>query len=607
MTALLHELFEEQVHRTPDAVATRFRDRELTYSGLDVRSNRLAWKLRSSGVEPGTVAAIAIPRSDVMIIAVLAVLKAGGTYVYLDSSDPADRRRAVMSAAGAAVLLGDGQGGDGQRELPAARVITVDAEDEYLEHPGTGPRTAVPAEQAAYVLFTSGSTGEPKGVEVSHRAVASYLGWAVEEYRIADGAGALVHTSLGFDLTITSLFGPLLCGATAVVVPEADVMAGLARELKSGQDFSMLKLTPAHLLVLNDYLDPGRLSGSVRTLIVGGEALRAEALQTWRERAPTTRIVNEYGPTEATVGCCRYWVTPADVSGPVPIGTAAPTTQLYILDADGEPVPAGEVGELYLAGSQLANGYLNNAALTSQRFIDLAVSPGGHRRAYRTGDLVRSDESGSLVYVGRNDRQVKVRGYRVELGEIETALCKQAGIIDAHVIFEDGLISAYVRAGTGTLDTARLAAHLGRALPPYMVPARYVELDHVPLTANGKVDYKRLAALDGLSGAGSLDREEMNKIMLEIWSAVLDEEVDDLDLNFFTGGGDSILAVQMVARARERGVPISLQQVFARRTIRALLDGVAQDAPDQDAPDRDGDDDLAGILRSIEREGGSPR
>jgi amino acid adenylation domain-containing protein len=597
MTALLHELFGEQVNRTPNAVATRFRDREMTYSDLDVRSNRLAWKLRSSGVEPGTVAAIAIPRSDLMIVAVLAVLKAGGTYVYLDSSDPADRRRAVVNAAGANVLLSDGQGG-----LPSARAVTVDAEDEYLEHPATGPRTTIPAGQAAYVLFTSGSTGEPKGVEVSHRAVASYLGWAVEEYRIADGVGALVHTSLGFDLTITSLFGPLLCGGTAVVVPEADVMAGLARELRSGQDFSILKLTPSHLIVLNDYLDPERLAGSVRTLIVGGEALRAEALQTWREHAPTTRIVNEYGPTEATVGCCRHWVTPADVSGPVPIGTAAPTTQLYILDAGGEPVPAGEVGELYLAGSQLANGYLNNTALTSQRFVDLAVSPGEHRRAYRTGDLVRSDESGSLIYIGRNDRQVKVRGYRVELGEIETALCEEAGVIDAHVTFEDGIISAYVRAGTGTLDTSRLAVHLRHALPPYMVPARYVELDHIPLTANGKVDYKRLAALDGLRDGGSLNREEMNKIMLEIWSGILDEEVDDLDLNFFAGGGDSILAVQMVARARERGVPISLQQVFARRTIRALVDGIAKDAAGQE-----GSDDLAGILRSLEREGGSPR
>lgn len=599
MTALLHELFEEQVHRTPDAVATRFRDRETTYSGLDVRSNRLAWKLRSSGVEPGTVTAIAIPRSDLLVVAVLAVLKAGGTYVYVDSSDPADRRSAVVTAAGAVVLLSDGQG-----DFPAPSVITVDAGNEYLEHPATGPRTATPAEQAAYVLFTSGSTGEPKGVLVSHRAVTSYLGWAVEEYSIADGTGALVHTSLGFDLTITSLFGPLVCGGTAVVLPEADVMAGLARELKSGQDFSVLKLTPSHLLVLNDYLDPERLAGSVRTLIVGGEALRAEALKTWREHAPTTRIVNEYGPTEATVGCCRHWVTPADVSGLVPIGTAAPTTQLYIMDAGGEPVSAGDVGELYVAGSQLANGYLNNAALTSQRFIDLTVGSGEQRRAYRTGDLVRRDEHESLVYVGRNDRQVKVRGYRVELGEIEIALCKEAEIIDAHVTFEDGIISAYVRPGIGTeaVDTSRLSARLSQALPHYMMPSRYIELGHIPLTANGKVDYKRLAALDGIQDGGFLAREEMNKVMLEIWSAILEEEVDDLDLNFFTGGGDSILAVQMVARARERGVPISLQQIFAGPTIRQLLDRIVRDTVVPEA-----DDDLTGILLSLTPEGRSPR
>jgi amino acid adenylation domain-containing protein len=576
MAALIHELFEQQVRRTPDATAVRFRRRTLTYAELNARSNRLAGELRSAGVQPTTIAAIEIPRSELLVVAVLAVLKAGGCYVYLDAADPAERRQAVIAAAGADVVLVAGAG-----EPRPGSAVTVSAAGEHSGHAGTNPRTALSPEQAAYVLFTSGSTGEPKGVLVSHDAVANYLGWAVEEYGIADGSGAPVHTSLGFDLTITSLFGPLTCGRTVVMLPETDVMSELAGELAADRDFSILKLTPSHLLVLNEYLDPGRLAGSVRTLIVGGEALRCEALETWRTYAPATRVVNEYGPTEATVGCCRHWVTRDERSGPVPIGTAAPTTALHILDDELRPVPDGETGELYLVGSQLAIGYLNNKELTGQRFIDLTVSPGERQRAYRTGDLAFRDERGSLMYVGRNDRQVKVRGYRVELGEIETALCREAGITAAHVIFADGIITAYVRRNGGA---AGLPRRLSQTLPPYMTPQRYVDIDEVPLTANGKVDYERLAALGDAGGGAPASREQAHEILLDIWSAVLERPVDSIDANFFALDGDSILAVLMVARARELGVPISLQQVFVTPTIRQLADGAARGpAPEADA------------------------
>jgi amino acid adenylation domain-containing protein len=599
MTALLHELFEEQVRRAPDAVATRFRDRTMTYAALNARSNRLARRLRSAGLAPATVTAIAIPRSDLLVVAVMAILKAGGTYVYLESSDPPDRRRAVVLAAEASICISTGSA-----EAGPTSAVTIDVGDEYREYDDTDLRTAIPADQAAYVLFTSGSTGEPKGVLVSHRAVTSYLGWAVEEYGIANGTGAPVHTSLGFDLTVTSLFGPLMCARTVVLLPEANVMAELANELEADHDFSILKLTPSHLLLLNEYLDPAGLAGSVRTLVVGGEALRGEALETWRVHAPGTRVVNEYGPTEATVGCCRYWAATADRSGPVPIGTAAPTSQLYVLDDEMEPVPEGEVGELYLVGSQLAIGYLNNDELTRQHFIDLAVSPGERQRAYRTGDLVRRDERGCLVYVGRNDRQVKVRGYRVELGEIETVLLGQSGITAAHVTFSDGIISAYLqrRSESDRIDTPRLADRLRQALPAYMVPSRMLEIDEVPLTSNGKVDYQRLIELDDVLTRQALTREEMHEVMLEIWSAVLEVKIGHIDLNFFSLDGDSILAVQMVARARERGVPISLQEVFAQPTIRRLVDSVAGASDAMNA-----DVELPEIICSVTQEGGLSR
>ena len=594
MTALLHERFEEQVGRTPDAIAVRFGDQTMTYAVLNARSNRLARQLRSAGVETASLTAIALPRSDLLVVAVLAVLKAGGTYLYLDANDPAERQRSMLASAGAIAVItgsepgrsavpaepqpGEANGATGATGPAWAEVVTVNADDRYREHSDANLHTSICADQAAYALFTSGSTGQPKGVMVSHRAVTSYLEWAVADYRIADGTGAPVHTSLGFDLTITSLFGPLMCGRTAVMIPEEEAMRHLVDELESGRDFSILKATPSHLLVLEEYLDPSHLAGSVRTLIVGGEPLRGEVLRTWRAHAPATRIVNEYGPTEATVGCCRHWVTPDDSSGPVPIGTAAPTTQLYILDEEQEPVPDGELGELYITGSQLAIGYLNNRQATRQRFTELELSPEARRRAYRTGDLVRRDERGCLMYAGRNDRQVKIRGYRVELGEIESALYQDPQVAEAHVIFTDGIISAYIRTGTenGKIDTRHLARLLQKTLPPYMAPSRYIEVTEVPLTVNGKVDYKRLAVLGDMPDERILTGEEMHKAMLDIWSTVLEKEVTDLDQNFFTLGGDSILAVQMVARARDRGLPVSLQQVFARPTIRQLVDDVVR-------------------------------
>jgi amino acid adenylation domain-containing protein len=370
-----------------------------------------------------------------MVVGLLAILKAGGAYAPLDPAYPKERLQFMLTDLQAPVLLCRNRAVAGDLSQYSGRVIPVDAWDQLTTHQtAENPISTVQPGNLAYVLYTSGSTGQPKGVLIPHRALVNYLTWCKTAYAPDHGRGSPVHTPIGFDLTITSLFPPLLAGRCAVLVKEDPTLETLTEALRSG-DFSLVKLTPAHLEALSQKLDAQQRRGSTRAFVIGGEALLGETLSVWRKQSPGIRLINEYGPTETTVGCCVYEVPPGPIpAGAVPIGRPIANTRLYILDRHLQPVPVGVPGELYIAGDGLANGYLRRPELTAERFLPDPFSPGQDARMYKTGDLVRHRPDGNLEFLGRLDHQVKIRGFRVELNEIEAALLGHPRVREAVVI-----------------------------------------------------------------------------------------------------------------------------------------------------------------------------
>jgi amino acid adenylation domain-containing protein len=435
----VHELFEEQVTLTPNAMALTLGDESLTYAELNERANRIAHTLRSRGAGPETSVALCLERSFEMVAGLLGVLKAGAAYVPIDPAYPAGRRRLILEEAHSPLLLTQEKFAHAFEDT-TADIIALDSLDEFDALSGTeNPSPLARPENLAYIIYTSGSTGRPKGVMITHRGVVNYLSWCRRAYRVEEGRGAPVHSSLGFDLTVTSLFAPLVSGRGVVLVPDGEGAESLQSVLDAGGGFSLIKITPAHLSLLAELLPPSEAARLTRALVIGGEALHGEALQFWREHAPETRIVNEYGPTETVVGCCVYEVAAghAPSHGAVPIGRPIANTQLYLLDANLRPVPEGVWGELHIGGAGLARGYTNDPALTAERFVPnpFGVHPG--ERLYRTGDVVRYLSDGNIEYLGRRDDQVKLRGYRIELSEIESALARHPVVGEAAVVLRE--------------------------------------------------------------------------------------------------------------------------------------------------------------------------
>ncbi|HEV2147847.1 MAG TPA: amino acid adenylation domain-containing protein [Longimicrobiaceae bacterium] len=585
-----HTLVERQAALTPDAVAVRFRDRELTFAELDARAGRLARSLRVLGVGPEVCVGVHAHRTPELLVGLLAVLKAGGAYVPLDPAQPARRLAAMLEDARAPVLLTE-------RALSAslpehgARVVFLD------EEPPAGPEASA-AEAGpgnlAYVLYTSGSTGRPKGVMVPHQGLVNYLLWSAEAYDLAGRGGAPVHSSIGFDLTVTSLLAPLVAGRTVTLLAEEEGVEGLGAALLGGTEFGAAKLTPSHLRVLERQLPAGAAVGTA-ALVIGGEALYAEDLASWRERHPGVRLINEYGPTETVVGCCVYEVdarTPA--TGSVPIGRPVANTRLYVLDEAMEPVPAGVVGELYVGGAGVARGYAGLADRTAAVFVPDPFGADAGARLYRTGDRVRHGADGNLEFLGRVDGQVKVRGYRIELGEIESVLREHPAVHDAAVMVREDVpgqrrLVAYVAPHAGSEGgEAELRAFLEEALPAYMVPAAIAVMDALPLSSNGKVDMAALPAPEELEGAATepyvAPRNRTEEILASIWADVLRREVGVRD-NFFALGGDSILSIQVLAAAREQGLTFIIPDLFANPTVEGLAKVVQQADGSGEAPE----------------------
>jgi amino acid adenylation domain-containing protein len=425
-----------------------------------------------------------------------------------------------------------------------------DADDRPLD-------TGVSSDNLAYIIYTSGSTGRPKGAMITHRGLVNYLSWATAAYTRPGGAGAPVHSSVGFDLTVTSLFCPLLAGQPVTFVADAD---GLAEALGSG-GFSLVKITPAHLELLAQQLTPQQTAGAAECLVIGGEALRGEALGGFRRHSPGVRLINEYGPTETVVGCCIHEVPPGEVApGAVPIGVPIANTQLFVLDAHLEPVPVGVPGELYVGGDGVARGYWNRPDLTAERFVPDPFSPRPGARLYRTGDLVAHRAEGGLEYLGRTDHQVKVRGHRIELGEVETALLAHPGVEAAAVLVRelasaDRQLTAYVVSGREPVTVTQLRRFLKKSLPRHMVPASFVLVDALPLTTNGKVDRKALLDLGGRA-QGAEDfvapRTAIEQQLAAIWAEALGLPRVSVHDNFFDLGGHSLLSLRVLARIEER-------------------------------------------------------
>ncbi len=427
---LLPDLVFAQIGRTPDAPAVLSAGGALSYRELGERASQLAHHLRNKGA--GTVA-ICLPRCPELPVALLAALAAGATYVPVDPSLPAARIAFLLEDSGATAILSHSSVRAALPDGTPNVLLVDDLPEEVRALPKAPPRSGVTGEHAAYIMYTSGSTGQPKGVVVPHRALVHYLSWAVERYRMEAGSGAPLHSSIGFDLTVTSLFGPLLCGKALTLLAEGNDVETLGLALQDPGGFSLTKITPAHLGILSTEVPAEALARGSRSIVVGGEQLLASHVAPLRANAPEVAVFNEYGPTEATVGCCVHRVTDASpTSGAIPIGRPSPGTRLHILDDRRAPVPIGVTGELYIGGPQLALGYHERPELTAERFVADPFKAG--ERLYRTGDLARYLASGEIEYLGRTDHQVKVRGYRIELGEIEAALAKEPGVDKAVVL-----------------------------------------------------------------------------------------------------------------------------------------------------------------------------
>ncbi|MBM7171736.1 non-ribosomal peptide synthase/polyketide synthase [Streptomyces sp. G44] len=565
-------LFAAQVRRTPDAVALEAGDEHLTYRELDVRAAQLAARLAGAGVRAEYPVGVLMDRSVDLIVTQLALVRTGGVYVPLDGRAPAERLRRTLAEAGARLLLTDAAWEETAREvLPGDGVLRVDGAFE----PPTGPAShqAVHPDNVQYLMFTSGSTGTPKGVAVRQRDVAALA----LDRAFAGHDRVLVHSPHAFDAATYEVWVPLLRGGTAVLAPPADLDAAQVRHAVTERRVSCLWLT-AGLFRLLAQEDPGCLRGA-REVWTGGEAVPGAVVRRVLDACPGLTVVDGYGPTETTTFATRRVFRSGDpLPAVLPIGRPLDNTRVYVLDGTLQPQPPGIPGELYIAGAGLARGYAGRPGATAARYLADPYGPPG-TRMYRTGDIVRWSADGELHFVGRADDQIKIRGFRVEPAEIEARLTAHPAVAEAVVsLYEDGgrkrLAAHVVPSCDAELPSAAgLRTHLAAGLPDYMLPAAFVTVPELPLTANGKVDRRRLPAPDWAAGgeqAHRAARTEAERVLTGIWAELLGVARVGVDDNFFMLGGDSILSIQVVSRARAAGLAISPRDLFRHPTVAEL-------------------------------------
>ncbi|CAG0992279.1 partial surfactin family lipopeptide synthetase A, partial [Myxococcaceae bacterium] len=586
----VHRLFESQAAQNPGLPAVACKDRRLSHGELNAIANRWANHLRALGIGPGSRVGISVGRSPDFVAAILAVLKAGAAYVPLDPDYPEERVAHLLADAGIGVLLTQ-TGLNAAGQLPAVIRLDMDLWPDGPQAPDTDLHPTIPPDSIAYVIYTSGSTGQSKGVEVSHRSLANYTRFITGQIPASAGLHYALVSTPAADLGNTVLFASLVSGGCLHVLDQDATTDGRAlADYIERQPIDVLKIVPSHLAALLDSAE-GKDIVPRRALFSGGDVLTYDLVGRVAACRPECHIFNHYGPTETTVGALLFPVPPQARHGAaraaVPIGRPIATTRADTLDGNLEPVPAGIAGELCIGGAGLAQGYLGRPDLTAERFIPdpFGASPGG--RLYRTGDLVRGGAGGPVEVLGRADHQLKIRGFRIEPGEIEARLRTHPEVRDAVVAaWEDGRgvkrLAAYIVAGDAAPDAETLRFHVQSALPDYMVPAAFVFLDGLPLTANGKLDRKALPKPDPASRPAqhyAAPRNEAEAKLAAIWAEVLRVGRIGIHDNFFSLGGDSILSIQMASRARQAGLNLAPRQIFQHQTVAELALVVEHEIP----------------------------
>jgi tyrocidine synthetase-3 len=587
----IQELFEVQAAHSGDKIAVVSTSLFITYNQLNEKANHMARLLREKGIKEETAAAVMGHRSPEMMAVLLGILKAGGAYLPINAQDPIERITYILNDSKAHLLMTDKQAFEKNSEvseiMPPGFVFII--EDLFLgntrggaSNPGPYSRPGSPA----YIIYTSGTTGKPKGVIIEQKSLVNYIFWAVKMYVREKNAAFPFYTSFSFDMSITSIFTPLVTG-NAVVIYGGDDREFILERVIEDNRVGVVKVTPSHLKMIREK----ELKNSiVRRFIVGGEQLETHLAREISEKFNgDIEIYNEYGPTEATVGCMIYKFSPGkDLKPAVPVGIPMANTKIYLLHpGTGKPIPIGVSGELFIAGDGVARGYLNNPELTAEKFppagapLSFSASQLLSFSLYRTGDLARRLPDGNIEFIGRRDKQVKIRGFRIELAEIESQLLTHEDIKNAAVTSRDNLLCAYI-VSDKELAAADLREYLSGKLPDYMVPSYFVKLDAIPLTANGKIDARSLPEPQIQAEAEYVPPgNETERKLLEIWSEVLGiaGENVSIDANFFEIGGHSLSATVLVTKIHMAfNVKLLLLDIFKAPTIRGLSGKLAAGA-----------------------------
>ncbi|MEU8652144.1 amino acid adenylation domain-containing protein, partial [Streptomyces sp. NPDC048737] len=592
--SMVHRLIAQQAARTPQATAVIAGEVRLSHQELDQRANRLAHHLQDLGVGPGSLVAVCVQRDECVLVGMLAVLKAGGAYVPLDSETPADRLAFILDDTQATAVITQ-QALSNRLPSEGVRVVCLDSDwPAIAELPAEEPISEALPDDLAYVIYTSGSTGTPKGVQVTHRNFADFMHSADAAFPpTGRGHGSVLLSSIAFDLPIPSLFLPLMQGESVVIMGQAgaDGVAMLAAAFARGESFSTVKLTPSHLEILLERLEGSDVRLNVGTLVVAGEPFGSDLARAAVEKcAPGAVVLNEYGPTETTVGATLYEVDPATLTPgtTLPIGRPMANTEAYVVDRFGRLEPIGIAGELWIGGAGVARGYLGSPELTARSFLPHPFSHDPDARIYRTGDLARWLPDGNIEFLGRSDHQLKIRGHRVELGEIDAAVTACPGVAQAVTVLRQDqpgdkrLVSYVVHDGRGravpdvpATMRASLRRFLKQQLPEYMVPNAFVFLEQLPLSANGKIDRQALPEPSGLRAEFDehyvAPRTDAEHALARIWAEVLGVDRVGVHDHFFDLGGHSLLAMRVVSRiARDLGSDVSVGGLFSHPSVAAL-------------------------------------